>query len=50
MAFFMKAFTKKKNEILTSDERNLLSISFRNLIYPYRNAIRIIDAYENKEK
>ena len=50
MAFFMKAFTKKKNEILTNDEMDLLAISFKNCINTYRNAIRTIDAYENKEK
>ena len=50
MNYFIKGFIKQKSESINSDERNLFSISCKNIISKYRSAIRTIQAYESKEK
>ena len=41
---------KTRDKDLSSDERNLLSIAYKNSITSLRTALRTIMAYENKEK
>ena len=46
---FLEDMVKTKTEDLTSDERNLLSIAYKNTISQDRQAIRTLLAYESKE-
>jgi len=50
MMTFLDVMVKNKTEGLTSDERNLLSIAYKNTISLRRTAIRTLLAYEAKEK
>ena len=50
MYYFLKNPFKQKDDYMDQDENNLFSIACRNLISPYRQAIRTIQAYENKER
>jgi len=50
MMTFLDIMVKNKTEGLTSDERNLLSIAYKNTISLRRTAIRTLLAYEAKEK
>ena len=50
MMEFLEEMVKTKKEDLTSDERNLLSIAYKNTISLRRQAIRTLLAYEMKEK
>jgi 14-3-3 protein epsilon len=50
MMNFLDVMVKNKNEGLTSDERNLLSIAYKNTISLRRTAIRTLQAYEAKER
>jgi 14-3-3 protein epsilon len=50
MMEFLEEMVKGKKEDLTSDERNLLSIAYKNTISLRRQAIRTLLAYETKEK
>lgn len=50
MMEFLEEMVKGKKEDLTSDERNLLSIAYKNTISLRRQAIRTLLAYEAKEK
>jgi len=50
MTEFLDIMVKNKTEGLTSDERNLLSIAYKNTISLRRTAIRTLLAYEMKEK
>lgn len=50
MMNFLDVMVKNKTEGLTSDERNLLSIAYKNTITLRRTAIRTLLAYETKEK
>lgn len=50
MTEFLEEMVKNKKEDLTSDERNLLSIAYKNNISLRRTAIRTLMAYELKEK
>ncbi len=50
MMGFLDIMVKNKTEGLTSDERNLLSIAYKNTISLRRTAIRTLLAYEMKEK
>jgi len=50
MMEFLDIMVKNKTEGLTSDERNLLSIAYKNTISLRRTAIRTLLAYEMKEK
>lgn len=50
MMEFLEEMVKGKKEDLTSDERNLLSIAYKNTISLRRQAIRTLLAYELKEK
>lgn len=50
MMEFLDVMVKNKTEGLTSDERNLLSIAYKNTISLRRTAIRTLLAYEMKEK
>lgn len=50
MMEFLEEMVKGKKEDLTSDERNLLSIAYKNTISLRRQAIRTLLAYEMKEK
>ena len=49
MMEFLEEMVKSKTEDLTSDERNLLSIAYKNTISQDRQAIRTLMAYEAKE-
>ena len=49
MMAFLEDMVKTKTEDLTSDERNLLSIAYKNTISQDRQAIRTLLAYESKE-
>ena len=49
MMSFLEDMVKTKTEDLTSDERNLLSIAYKNTISQDRQAIRTLLAYELKE-
>ena len=49
MIAFLEDMVKAKNEDLSSDERNLLSIAYKNIILLDRQAIRTLIAYESKE-
>jgi len=50
MFYFMKAFIKKKKDILTHDERDLFAIACKQYISINRSANRTILQYEKKEK
>jgi 14-3-3 protein epsilon len=50
MTEFLEEMVKHKIEDLTSDERNLLSIAYKNSISLRRQAVRTLLAYELKEK
>ena len=50
MMEFLEEMVKSKTEDLTSDERNLLSIAYKNSISSRRTALRTIMAYESKEE
>lgn len=50
MMEFLEEMVKNKKEDLSSDERNLLSIAYKNTISLRRQAIRTLLAYELKEK
>jgi 14-3-3 protein epsilon len=50
MMQFLEEMVKGKLEDLSSDERNLLSIAYKNTISLRRTAIRTLLAYEMKEK
>jgi len=50
MMEFLEEMVKGKKDDLTSDERNLLSIAYKNTISLRRQAIRTLMAYELKEK
>ena len=49
MLAFLEEMVKTKTEDLSSDERNLLSIAYKNTISLDRQAIRTLLAYESKE-
>lgn len=49
MINFLEEMIKLKVEDLSPDERNLLSIAYKNSISLRRTAIRTLLAYENKE-
>jgi 14-3-3 protein epsilon len=49
MMEFLEEMVKSKSEDLSSDERNLLSIAYKNTISLDRQAIRTLLAYESKE-
>ena len=49
MIAFLEDMVKAKYEDLSSDERNLLSIAYKNIILLDRQAIRTLIAYESKE-
>ena len=49
MMSFLEEMVKSKSEDLSSDERNLLSIAYKNTISLDRQAIRTLLAYESKE-
>ena len=49
MMAFLEDMAKAKNEDLSSDERNLLSIAYKNTISLDKQAIRTLLAYESKE-
>ena len=50
MTEFLEEMVKNKREDLSSDERNLLSIAYKNTISLRRQAVRTLLAYEMKEK
>ena len=50
MVKFLEDMVKTKNQDINSDERNLLSIAYKNSISSRRGALRTIMAYESKEK
>jgi len=49
MVTYMKELTSKGG-VLTNEDRNLLSVAFKNVVGSRRSAWRIISAVENKEK
>ena len=50
MVQFLEDMVKTRDKDLSSDERNLLSIAYKNSITSLRTALRTIMAYESKEK
>eukprot|EP01055_Gregarina_sp_Pseudo9_P001741 Gregarina_sp_Pseudo_9__1740@NODE_2180_length_1111_cov_482_217351_g2008_i0_p1_GENE_NODE_2180_length_1111_cov_482_217351_g2008_i0NODE_2180_length_1111_cov_482_217351_g2008_i0_p1_ORF_typecomplete_len256_score81_781433/PF00244_20/1_6e96TINF2_N/PF14973_6/0_015TINF2_N/PF14973_6/3_5e03FlaF/PF07309_11/2_1e03FlaF/PF07309_11/0_17HAUS6_N/PF14661_6/0_35_NODE_2180_length_1111_cov_482_217351_g2008_i0221988 len=50
MADFMKQLVRDLNEPLTVEERNLLSVAFKNAVGARRAALRIINSLEAKQK
>ena len=46
MVDFLKPVIKEKGAALSNDERNLLSVAFKNLISSQRSGIRTISAIE----
>jgi 14-3-3 protein epsilon len=50
MVDFLKPVIKEKGAALTTDERNLLSVAFKNLVSQQRTAIRTIGAVEQNQK
>jgi len=50
MVDFLKPVIKEKGPALTQDERNLLSVAFKNLVSQQRTAIRTIAAIEQNPK
>lgn len=40
----------KRNQTLNAEERNLLSVAYKNIVGPLRTSWRIIDTLEQKEK
>jgi 14-3-3 protein epsilon len=50
MVDFLKPVTKEKKGNLTVEERNLLSVAFKNLIGQHRTALRTIGAIEQNPK
>jgi 14-3-3 protein epsilon len=50
MMNFLDEMVRNKTEALSSDERNLLSIAYKNTISLRRTAIRTLSAYEGKER
>ena len=49
MMNFLEEMVQKKSSDLSSDERNLLSITYKNIISQDRQAIRTLMAYKSKE-
>ena len=50
MVQFLEDMLKSRDEDLSNDERNLLSIAYKNSVSSRRTALRTIIAYETKEK
>ena len=50
MVSYLEAVVKSKNEDFTTEERNLLSVGFKNQIGSKRTAIRTISAIEQNPK
>ena len=50
MVHYLKEVVKAKNEDFTTEERNLLSVGFKNQIGSKRTAIRTISAIEQNPK
>lgn len=50
MVQFLEDMVKGRDKDLSSDERNLLSIAYKNTVSSRRSALRTIVAYESKEK
>ena len=50
MVDFLKPVIKEKGPSLSTDERNLLSVAFKNLVSQQRTAIRTIAAIEQNQK
>jgi 14-3-3 protein epsilon len=50
MTEFLEDFLKSREKDLNSDERNLLSIAYKNSVSSRRSALRTVMAYEMKEK
>ena len=50
MVDFLKPVIAEKGSALTQDERNLLSVAFKNLVSQQRTAIRTISAIEQNPK
>lgn len=49
MIKFVSAFVKRENRDLSVDERNILSVAYKNVIGSRRSAWRIMNGYEQKE-
>jgi len=50
MTEFLEEMLKSRDKDLNSDERNLLSIAYKNSLTSRRSALRTVMAYESKEK
>ena len=49
MVQFLEDMLKSRDKDLSNDERNLLSIAYKNSVSSRRTALRTIIAYETKE-
>lgn len=50
MANFMKDATSKKGKDLSSEERNLLSVAYKNVVGAKRSSWRVMTALEEKQE
>lgn len=50
MVEYVSAFCKRTDEELSVDERNILSVAFKNVVGTRRAAWRVISLIERKEK
>jgi 14-3-3 protein epsilon len=50
MVEFLEEMLKSRDKDLNGDERNLLSIAYKNSVSSRRTALRTIMAYDTKEK
>ena len=50
MVEYMKLVAKNTSEDLTLEERNLLSVAYKNVVGARRASLRIIGSIESKEK
>ena len=48
MASAMKEVTKNETETLSTEERNLLSVAYKNIVGAKRSSWRVISSIENK--
>ena len=50
MVNYLEEMIKTRDKDISTDERNLLSVAYKNLLLPLRLSLRTVMAYETKEK